>query len=130
MNQYIALFSLILSAALLTVSNAQARWGGGYYQCKKTPLVEYPGTIAEAAAEDPFGNLGILYDAVLEADPLVAEILSDPNVNLTVLGQDVFVSRGYSNPTVNQSEIQCQGVRTVNGTVWLIDSVLLPQYLQ
>ena len=42
--------------------------------------------------------------------------------------QTVFISRGGSNPNVNQSEIQCRGVKTTNGLVWLIDSVLLPQF--
>ena len=46
----------------------------------------------------------------------------------SLLGQDLFVKRGRRNPTVNQSDIECAGVRTDNGLVWLINSVLLNQY--
>lgn len=46
----------------------------------------------------------------------------------SLLGQDLFVKRGRTNPSVNQSEIGCAGVQTDNGLVWLIDSVLLPQF--
>ncbi len=46
----------------------------------------------------------------------------------SLLSQDLFVKRGRKNPTVNQSNIECAGVRTDNGLVWLIDSVLQPQY--
>lgn len=46
----------------------------------------------------------------------------------SLLTQDLFVKRGRKNPTINNSEIACGGVRTDNGLVWLIDSVLMPQY--
>jgi uncharacterized surface protein with fasciclin (FAS1) repeats len=46
----------------------------------------------------------------------------------SLLGQDLFVKRGRTNPSINQSEIGCAGVMTDNGVVWLIDSVLLPQF--
>jgi len=45
----------------------------------------------------------------------------------TVQGQTVFYNRGKG-PQVNQSNVACQPVRTRNGTVWIIDSVLLPQF--
>jgi uncharacterized surface protein with fasciclin (FAS1) repeats len=45
----------------------------------------------------------------------------------TVQGQSVFFSRS-AGPQVNQSNVACQPVRTTNGVVWLIDSVLLPQF--
>jgi len=48
----------------------------------------------------------------------------------TLQGQTVFLD--YENkvgPQVNQSNlVSCKGVRTTNGVVWLIDSVLLPQF--
>ncbi len=47
-----------------------------------------------------------------------------------LVGQDLFVSRGSSKPSVNQSKIECKGVQTDNGLVWLVDNVLLPQFLQ
>lgn len=46
----------------------------------------------------------------------------------SLLGQNLFIKRGRRNPSVNQSKIQCTGVKTDNGLVWLIDSVLLPQF--
>lgn len=46
----------------------------------------------------------------------------------TVLGQSVFYNRSEDGPQVNQSNVSCQAVRTDNGTVWFIDSVLLPQF--
>ena len=42
--------------------------------------------------------------------------------------QDLLVKRCRKNPTINNSEIECGGVHTDNGLVWLIDSVLLPQF--
>jgi uncharacterized surface protein with fasciclin (FAS1) repeats len=45
----------------------------------------------------------------------------------TVQGQTIFVEYDM-NPQVNQSNASCQGVKTRNGIVWLIDSVLLPQF--
>jgi uncharacterized surface protein with fasciclin (FAS1) repeats len=46
----------------------------------------------------------------------------------TLQGQSVFVSHGKNGPQVNQSGAACKGVKTTNGTVWIIDSVLLPQF--
>lgn len=46
----------------------------------------------------------------------------------SVLGQTVFFNRSSEGPQVNQSNVSCQGVKTDNGMVWLIDSVLLPQF--
>jgi uncharacterized surface protein with fasciclin (FAS1) repeats len=45
----------------------------------------------------------------------------------TLQGQGVFVEYDGA-PQINQSNAACQAVRTSNGTVWLIDSVLLPQF--
>jgi uncharacterized surface protein with fasciclin (FAS1) repeats len=44
-----------------------------------------------------------------------------------VQGQTVFFNRNGA-PQINQSNVGCQPVRTTNGVVWLIDSVLLPQF--
>ena len=47
----------------------------------------------------------------------------------SLLGQELFIKRGSDpSPSVNQSSINCGGVMTDNGLVWLIDSVLLPQF--
>ena len=84
--------------------------------------------------------------------PILGEIVDDPDILATVLsyhvtpykvdprktryirevktlaGQSLFVSRDRKGFDVNQSEIECQGYRTKNGLVWVIDSVLLPQF--
>ena len=45
----------------------------------------------------------------------------------TLQGQKVFYSRGKgSTQLVNNANVACQGIRTDNGLVWVIDSVLLP----
>ena len=52
-----------------------------------------------------------------------------PSETATLQGQTVFLD--YENeegPQVNQSTASCKGVRATNGVVWLIDSVLLPQF--
>lgn len=54
-------------------------------------------------------------------------VFTTPKEVPTVQGQTVFYSRG-TGPQVNQSNVSCQPVRTTNGLVWLIDSVLLPQF--
>lgn len=46
----------------------------------------------------------------------------------TLAGQTLFVNRDRSGPQVNQSNVDCQGVRTKNGDVYFVDSVLLPQF--
>lgn len=46
----------------------------------------------------------------------------------TLQGQTVFFNRGKDGPQINQSNINCTGVQTTNGVVWIIDSVLLPQF--
>jgi uncharacterized surface protein with fasciclin (FAS1) repeats len=46
----------------------------------------------------------------------------------TLAGQTLFASRDRKSPMVNQSQVDCQGYGTANGLVWVIDSVLLPQF--
>ncbi|MCG8047303.1 MAG: fasciclin domain-containing protein [Candidatus Thiodiazotropha endolucinida] len=46
----------------------------------------------------------------------------------TLAGQTLFASGDRRSPMVNQSEVDCQGYRTANGLVWVVDSVLLPQF--
>ena len=44
-------------------------------------------------------------------------------------GQDLFLrNRWRTGPKVNNARFDCQGVLTTNGVVWIIDSVLQPQY--
>lgn len=46
----------------------------------------------------------------------------------TLQGQSVFLELDGGKPQVNQATAQCTGVKTTNGVVWIIDSVLLPQF--
>lgn len=43
-------------------------------------------------------------------------------------GQMVFMGSKAGVPFVNNSTVSCTPVKTDNGTVWIIDSVLLPQF--
>jgi uncharacterized surface protein with fasciclin (FAS1) repeats len=47
----------------------------------------------------------------------------------TLNGQTVFYNRN-GGPQINNSNVSCQAVKTTNGVVFVIDSVLLPQFLQ
>jgi uncharacterized surface protein with fasciclin (FAS1) repeats len=77
------------------------------------------------------GDLGVL-TAVLTyhvspgtVDPRRPHVREVP----TLQGQTLFVEHERrAGPQVNQSKAACTGVRTSNGTVWIIDSVLLPQF--
>lgn len=44
----------------------------------------------------------------------------------TLNGQSVYFGRADGEARVNMAGVACQGVKTDNGTVWVIDSVLLP----
>ena len=46
----------------------------------------------------------------------------------TLQGQTLYIGYDQDGASVNQSVAACKGVKTTNGTVWLIDSVLLPQF--
>ena len=53
---------------------------------------------------------------------------SQPQVRPTVQGQQVFIFHNGVSARVNNARVNCQGVKATNGIVWLIDSVLLPQF--
>ena len=46
----------------------------------------------------------------------------------TLGGQSVFTHRDGDQYMVNGSNVNCQGYQTKNGLVWVIDSVMLPQF--
>lgn len=48
----------------------------------------------------------------------------------TLSKQNIFYGLNHRGAFVNNSKIDCRGVYTDNGVVWIIDSVLLPQFLQ
>lgn len=179
--------SIALAAVSMFVFSGVAQadsYQRAYSKCLKTELIDFPGTIADAAIANPFGNLGTLLFAVQNADPAILAALSDEHARLTVfapndaafgkvpildaivanqplltdilsyhvvagtgrrldprrtfwgwalekqtlLGQSVFFNRSSKGPQVNQSNVDCQGVKTNNGVIWIIDSVLLPQF--
>ena len=60
---------------------------------------------------------------------------ADPRTPITrkfesLQGQTLFAGwdRASGAPMINQSKADCTAVRTSNGTVWIVDSVLLPQF--
>jgi len=96
-----------------------------------------------APTNDAFANIPemILGEVLADPDALEATLLYHVTPGLkdprrvhrvkpknTLLGQKVFYNRGEDGPMVNNANVQCQGVRADNGVVWIIDSVLMPQF--
>jgi uncharacterized surface protein with fasciclin (FAS1) repeats len=94
-----------------------------------------------APTNDAFAALpgGLLEDALENVDLLTAVLtyhvtpsINDPRrfTNAfrreTLQGGSVFYHRKGGEARVNGAAVNCQGVRTDNGTVWIIDKVLLP----
>ncbi len=180
----------ILVVAIITITTVvEASWKE-IRQCNRTQLIDFPGTITEAAVATP--ELSILTSLVVEAGladalsqpgnftvfaprdeaflaipspilnalgafkilglsegvasqeeiDIITQILTyhvvprkvDPRKSFfrksitTLQGQKLFNTRRHATPMINQSVVECQGVKTTNGTVWFIDSVLLPQF--
>ena len=68
----------------------------------------------------------LLYHVVGKpVDPRRSAIIR--KVDTLLDGQSLFFSYD-KNPKINQSNTSCEAVHTDNGTVWVIDSVLQPQY--
>jgi uncharacterized surface protein with fasciclin (FAS1) repeats len=94
-----------------------------------------------APTNDAFDALGGVLDVVLADTELLTAVLTyhvtpskqDPRKFLnatkraTLQGQPVFFHRQGGEARVNNSAITCQGVKTDNGIVWIVDSVLMPQ---
>ena len=175
------IFTVLLALTLSAQANA-GFWERNsafktYKSCQKVPIVEFEGTIAEAAlateelstlvfalqtaglvdtflgegnftvfapTNEAFGNVpGVVLDAILANNDLLTGVLTyhvtdrmrDPRYSWrakevkTLNGQSLFFNRGEMGAQVNNSNvIGCQGIATTNGIVWLIDSVLLPQF--
>lgn len=85
-----------------------------------------PDALFDAIGSDPNVLTGVLTYHVVggPADPRRSPI---PRKVKSLQGQSLFFSYD-KNPKINQSNTSCQAVRTDNGTVWIIDSVLLNQY--
>jgi uncharacterized surface protein with fasciclin (FAS1) repeats len=89
-------------------------------------FAKIPGPVLSAIGGDPSVLTAVLtyHVAAGRRDPRAS---LDPREIRTLQGQSVFFD--YDNgPEINQSKTSCQAVKTTNGTVWIIDSVLLPQF--
>ncbi|MEH6592080.1 MAG: fasciclin domain-containing protein [Halioglobus sp.] len=95
-----------------------------------------------APTNDAFGNVpGGILNAVLGDPALLTAVLTyhvspgkeDPRKYIkgerapTLAGPSVFFHRIGGQARVNGAAVSCQGVQTSNGTVWVIDSVLIPR---
>jgi uncharacterized surface protein with fasciclin (FAS1) repeats len=167
----------LLTAAALSVTSLSANaTTGPFYRCIKTSIVNFDGTVVDAAVATP--ELSTLVSLVTAAglgnalattqnitvyaptnsafaniDPDVLSAIggntaalaavltyhvtpslqdprrySEPEARSTLAGQQVFMFHDGRNARVNGSKVNCQGIKTSNGLVWLIDSVLLPQF--
>jgi uncharacterized surface protein with fasciclin (FAS1) repeats len=87
-----------------------------------------PPVLLGAALSDPEGLLtSILTYHVAGGtyDPRYAFL---PREIRSVQGQGLFLSASKRAAGVNQSNVNCQGIKASNGVIWVIDSVLLPQF--
>lgn len=87
-----------------------------------------PSSVLNAIAEDAGLLTAVLTYHVSpgKVDPRQFKAAKERKTLLS--NQSVFVDFDRNGPKVNQSTANCQGVQTTNGTVWLINSVLLPQF--
>jgi uncharacterized surface protein with fasciclin (FAS1) repeats len=96
-----------------------------------------------APTNDAFAKVpGPLLDLIGSDPKLLTKVLTyhvtagtaDPRRSLiptqvpSLQGQSLFLAYDADGASVNQSVANCKGVKTTNGTEWLIDSVLLPQF--
>ena len=178
-----SVFSVAACFAVLSFSgNASAQLAGPFYSCIKTDLVEFDGTVVDAAVATPelstlvtavtaaglvdalattegitvyaptdeaFGMVpASVLDALLADTNLLTQVLTyhvtaepawkadprrgsaaNPRVVSTLQGQSLSVGfHPGGAPSVNQATADCTGVSTSNGVVWILDSVLLPQF--
>jgi uncharacterized surface protein with fasciclin (FAS1) repeats len=166
----------VLASAALAFGLSSATQATSFAECAATSLVNFDGTIVDAALATP--ELSTLVDAVTAAGlgdalastdgitvyaptndafaalpaPLLDAALADTELLTGILtyhvsvgnqdprkfpgsvatsrdtlqGQHVYFSRSGGEARVNNAAVACQGVRASNGTVWVIDSVLLP----
>jgi uncharacterized surface protein with fasciclin (FAS1) repeats len=119
------LTSLVVAAGLADALSAPGDLT--VYAPTNDAFAKVPAGVLDAIGGDPALLSAVLTYHVVpgRADPR----LPKTRERTTLQGQTLFV--GYdraSGPAVNQSVAGCTAVRTTNGTVWLIDSVLLPQF--
>ncbi len=98
------------------------------YAPKNSAFEGVPSSVLNSIAEDAGLLTAVLTYHVSpgSVDPRAFKTARERKTLLS--GQSVFVDFDRDGPKVNQSIAGCQGFKTSNGTVWLIDSVLLPQF--
>ena len=118
------LTNLVVSAGLADALSAPGNLT--VYAPTNDAFDKIPGNLLSAIGSDNEVLTAVLTYHVVSgpADPRRSPI---PREVTTLQGQSVFLDFDGV-PQVNQSNAGCQGVRTSNGTVWIIDSVLLPQF--
>lgn len=118
---------------LVTTANlADALSGPGpltVYAPTNSAFASVPSSVLNALAEDP-GLLTAVLTYHVSPGTIDPRKFKTARERRTLLAkQSVFIDFDRNGPKVNQSKANCQGVQTRNGTVWLIDSVLMPQFL-
>lgn len=92
----------------------------------------------EAFGKIPAGVLGAIGgDSAVLTAVLTYHVVAGPADPRRPVKREVATLQGQTllagfepgtGASVNQSTVDCTAVRTTNGTVWIIDSVLLPQF--
>jgi uncharacterized surface protein with fasciclin (FAS1) repeats len=91
-------------------------------------FAKLPKVTLDAALADPSGVLTtILTYHVIAGKSLDAQGLADAGSATTVNGADVTIAASDDTITINdQSAVVCGNIKTANGTVHIVDTVLLP----
>ncbi len=91
-------------------------------------FAKLPKATLDAVLADPTGALTkILTYHVIAGKSLDAQALADAGTEPTVNGADVTIAKSGDTITINgESAVVCGNVKTANGTVQIIDTVLMP----
>lgn len=91
-------------------------------------FAKIPKATLDSLLADPTGDLTkILTYHVIAGKQLDAQALADAGTETTVNGADVTIATSGDTITINgQSAVVCGNVETANGTVQIIDTVLMP----
>jgi len=129
--EFTTLLTAVLAAGLEGVLAGEGPFT--VYAPTDAAFAAVPGPLLDLLLSDPQGLLTsvLAYHVVTEkskrTDP--RRVYRNANEVETFNGQSVFLSRNQD-PMVNSSSAACTPVKTSNGVIYVIDSVLLPQFLQ
>jgi uncharacterized surface protein with fasciclin (FAS1) repeats len=127
----------IATPELSTLVTAVTAAGLGDALAEAEDITVYaPTNDAFAAIPEDVLNAALADTEILSAILLyhVVPAINDPRKYIpavrvdTLLDQPVFIHRKDAEQRVNNAAVSCNAVRTSNGIVWLIDSVLMPQF--